>query len=57
MNRFSVFDIRGPRSSADRGRRCVERDCPTADLAACQLSGSVLPANAACPCGFLSQPY
>lgn len=57
MKRFSVFDIRGPRTIAERRRRHADTDCPAAGLAACQLSGSVLPANASCPCGFLSQPY
>lgn len=57
MKHFSVFDIRGPRATAERRRRRVDTDCPAADLAACQLSSGVLPANAACPCGFLSQLY
>ena len=57
MKRFSVFDIRGPRTIAERRRRHADTDCPAAGLAACPLSGSVLPANASCPCGFLSQPY
>lgn len=57
MKRFAIIDIRGPWAPSPRGRRRTDTDCPDASLAACRLSGGVLPANAACPCGFLSQPY
>ena len=57
MNRFFTLDIRGPWGSVRRGRRQAAPDCPTSVLAACQLAGGTMTANAACPCGCLSQPY
>lgn len=57
MNRFFTLDIRGPGGPVRRGRRQVEADCPSSVLAACQMAGGTMPANAACPCGCLSQPY
>lgn len=57
MKRFAILDIRGPWAPSRRGKRRADAGCPATGLDACQLSGSVLPANASCPCGFLSQPY
>ena len=56
MKQFSILDIRGPWASAGRSKRRTDADCAAA-VDACRLPGSVLPANAANPCGFISQTY
>ena len=57
MRQFSIIDIRGPWAHTGRDKRRADTGSSAAALDACRLADSALPANAASPCSFLSQPY